>query len=117
SPPPERSWFDALLTIYATLFAVFFASGQGQAAVVQDGPRSASPASRHSTSSRNVAPPENVSITTPDGASVSENSTARRLRTASLCAGSICRHLHAMTRSKRRAARRLRYSQATPCDA
>ena len=37
----------------------------GHAAVVQVGPRSASSASRHSTSRRSTAPPEKVSVTTP----------------------------------------------------
>ena len=46
-----------------------------------------SSASRHSTSSRSTAPPEKVSVTTPAGASVSANSTASRLRTASLLGG------------------------------
>src|SRR6185312_6387911 len=81
----------------------------GQQAVVQAGPRSASSASRHSTSSRSAASPEKVRVTTPEGASVGENSTASRLSTASLPAGSTCRHLHDSTRSKRSAARRRRY--------
>src|SRR6185295_13686624 len=87
----------------------------GQRPVVQVDPRSANSASRHSTSSRTVAPPENSSRMTPDGASVSLNSTARRLRTSSLCAGSTCRHLQLKTRSNRRAARRRRNSGLSPC--
>ncbi len=59
----------------------------GQAAVVQVGPRSASSASRHSTSSRSAPPPEKLRVTTPAGSSVCVNSTERRLRTASSPAG------------------------------
>ena len=53
----------------------------GQHSVTQAGPRSASSASRHSTSSRSAAPPENVRVTTPAGWSVSSNETASRFRT------------------------------------
>src|SRR4029079_14661256 len=87
----------------------------GQRPVVQLEPRSATSASRPSTSSRIVAPPENSSRTTPDGASVSLNSTARRLRTSSLCERSICRHLQVKTRSNRRAARRRLNSGLSLC--
>ena len=54
------------------------------------------------------APPEKISVTTPAGASVGSNSTARRLRTASLPSGLTCLHLQASTRSKRSAERRRR---------
>src|SRR5262249_1655186 len=76
----------------------------GRTAAGQDGPRSASSASRHSTSSRSVPPPEKMRFTIPAGGSVSENSTASRLSTASLPAGLTLRPLPHFTRSKRRAA-------------
>ena len=81
-----------ILSVYADFASAPSASAStsawaGHDAAIQDGPRSASSASRHSTSSRTDAPPEKVSMTTPDGASVSENSTASRLRTASLRTG------------------------------
>src|SRR6476660_8203072 len=86
----------------------------GRSAAGQDGPRSASSASRHSTSSRSMAPPENMRVTTPAGGSVSENSTASRLSTASLPAGFTWRHLQQLTRSKRSAERQRRSSGLVP---
>src|SRR5262249_13123680 len=77
----------------------------GRTPAGQDGPRSASSASRHSTSSRNVPPPEKMRFTTPAGGSVSENSTASRLSTASLPAGVAFRHLPHLSRPKRRTPR------------
>ena len=57
-----------------------------------------------------MAPPENMRVTTPAGGSVSENSTASRLSTASLPAGFTWRHLQQLTRSKRSAERQRRSS-------
>ena len=62
-----------------------------------------------------LAPPEKVRVTTPAGASVSSNSTASRLSTASLPCGSTLRHLQAVTRSKRSAVRRRRSSGCVAC--
>ena len=59
-------------------------------------------------------PPENMRVTTPAGASVSANSTASRLSTASLPAGSTWRHLQQFTRSKRSAERQRRSSGLVP---
>src|SRR5664279_1517242 len=87
----------------------------GQTAVLQDCPRSASSASRHSTSSRSAPPPEKISVTTPAGPSVSANSTASRLSTLSALAGFISRALHDNTRSKRKAERRRRNSGFWAC--
>ncbi len=84
--------------------------GPGGTPSARTGPRSASSASRHSTSSRSAPPPEKIKVTTPAGASVSSNSTARRLSTASLPAGSTLRHLQPLTRSKRSAERQRRSS-------
>src|SRR5262245_35635876 len=72
----------------------------GRSVAGQDGPRSASSASRHSTSRRNAPPPEKIRVTAPAGGSVSVNSTASRLRTSSLPAGLTLRHLQPLTRSK-----------------
>src|SRR6516164_8364568 len=58
----------------------------GQCVVAQAGPRSAISASRHSTSSRNIPPPENVRTIDPAGGSLSTKSTASRLSTVSLSA-------------------------------
>src|SRR5215813_8489977 len=82
----------------------------GQQLATRVGPRSASSTSRHSTSSRSVAPPENVSVTAPPGGLTSANSTARRLRILSFLAGSTFLHLQASTRSNRSAARQRRSS-------
>src|SRR5260370_5220760 len=81
---------------------------------VQVGPRSASSASRHSTSSRKTPPAENRRFTTPAGVSVGSNSTASRFSTAALPAGLTCLHLQAETRSNRSAARQRRNSGLSP---
>src|ERR1700730_7105886 len=81
----------------------------GQHVVVHTGPRSTSSHSRHSTSRRNAAPPEKISVTTPAGGAVSSNSTASRLSIACLSQQSTLRHLKELTRSKRSAVRRRWY--------
>src|SRR6185312_7489360 len=58
----------------------------GQPSATKISPRSASSASRHSTSRRMTPPPENVMVTMPAGASCASNSTASRLSCAFLFA-------------------------------
>src|SRR6202043_2357880 len=72
----------------------------GQMEVGHIGPRSTNSTSRHSTSRRKAAPPENISVTVPDGHSLSSKVTASRLSTASGLLRSTLRHLTPMTRSK-----------------
>ncbi len=74
----------------------------------------ASSASRHSTSSRSAAPPENVNVITPPGGSFSANETASRLSVLSLAGGIDVAALHARTRSKRSAERQRRNAGASP---
>jgi succinyl-CoA synthetase alpha subunit len=71
-------------------------------------PRSASSASRHSTSRRMAPPPEKVNVMVPPGVLCSANSTARRLSSAPLLAGLRSRHLQEITRSNRSAVRQRR---------
>src|SRR4029079_16956443 len=86
----------------------------GRTSVAQDGPMSASSASRHSTSRRSTPPPEKIRLTTPAGESDDWYSTVSRLRTVSLPSGLTLLHLQDNTRSKRSAERQRRNSGLSP---
>src|SRR5262249_18727870 len=90
--------------------AVSPAKWSGQIAAAETSPRSASSASRHSTSRRITPPPEKISDTIPAGESVSANSTASKLSCASFAVWLRLRHLQASTRSKRSPVRHRRKS-------